>query len=938
MFAAGGNVSKFPDLSGDGQVTQKDILMGRGVIERQAGGPVPEMAPTPAPIPPEMEGQINAVEEQAAMGGEQAGLEYLAGTMEGIDAAQSFEEVINAMRGNQAPMQERRMELAGFVGDEDAFRTPDSVVAMVQPTIMLTEEGAMDSGIGQLMQALSDDVAMMGPEGQPTPVGQGVGELLMQGQPEPMPPMPQEMMAAGGPVIKKFAAGGAVQKFANGMGVNKMAGTGLERLYEMSPGMFKAIEGELDPQTLDALYPERLALYKEIYGDDDDERQRGFDLAQAGFALASGIDPSTGQNIAGRPFLSQVGSALTPLAQRQSERLSDQRKGERALRLAAMQSAEAEERRQKEELSQERQAIFGAVTQSGAQERDIDAALERMKRTQLFVTSEREGSQAFNLAMQDDRQAFESEAMDKRNQYTRDLARLNADLQSALSTQDFNEAKKINDQLNFIRRGQMNLAHDIRLAEIGQLHDNAMTMQADQFGRRGGLIELQGRVNLGLQENAQDFKKLMQDDQQRFLSLEKGLDRELSADQFDASLELKEDYLDLAAEEFAYKQALGPETLTSDSWWASFFRPAGVPEDQAQVLQNLNQRRRELENQMLNMNINLEPFKVRAATHLQQQEMMLRSEMAKSKQFMDMMGLYQSMGDRPIESSGDLLSILVDPRNIQAYGEGKYVKGMDMAIGQFLNPRTDPVTKESVLPLIPSDLAAAVRQRQEAGVAVPLGFMELLDRQFQVGGEVEAPEYLEPLSGTMLPGPTKRVPLEEYFQYDPIITGDTSDITQATGTRSGVLRRVAKLGEGIQNLVTGSDFEYTPQVNQAVSQVNALATLATVAMLGSIPGKDNVQLQTMVKELQVPGGELFLEDRPALEYFKTARRVVDFGIRQQELSIKTANLSRKEETKANIDLAHMKGIRSEYDNIIRAYENKLAPSQEFKEDLDQFFN
>ena len=28
----------FPDLSGDGQVTQKDILMGRGVIEKKYGG------------------------------------------------------------------------------------------------------------------------------------------------------------------------------------------------------------------------------------------------------------------------------------------------------------------------------------------------------------------------------------------------------------------------------------------------------------------------------------------------------------------------------------------------------------------------------------------------------------------------------------------------------------------------------------------------------------------------------------------------------------------------------------------------------------------------------------------------------------------------------------------------------------------------------------
>ena len=31
---------KFPDLSGDGKVTQKDILMGRGVIKKKHGGDV----------------------------------------------------------------------------------------------------------------------------------------------------------------------------------------------------------------------------------------------------------------------------------------------------------------------------------------------------------------------------------------------------------------------------------------------------------------------------------------------------------------------------------------------------------------------------------------------------------------------------------------------------------------------------------------------------------------------------------------------------------------------------------------------------------------------------------------------------------------------------------------------------------------------------------
>ena len=28
----------FPDLSGDGKITKKDVLMGRGVINRKAGG------------------------------------------------------------------------------------------------------------------------------------------------------------------------------------------------------------------------------------------------------------------------------------------------------------------------------------------------------------------------------------------------------------------------------------------------------------------------------------------------------------------------------------------------------------------------------------------------------------------------------------------------------------------------------------------------------------------------------------------------------------------------------------------------------------------------------------------------------------------------------------------------------------------------------------
>ena len=44
---ANGGEAKFPDLSGDGKITQKDILMGRGVIKKAKGGVVKKRATRP---------------------------------------------------------------------------------------------------------------------------------------------------------------------------------------------------------------------------------------------------------------------------------------------------------------------------------------------------------------------------------------------------------------------------------------------------------------------------------------------------------------------------------------------------------------------------------------------------------------------------------------------------------------------------------------------------------------------------------------------------------------------------------------------------------------------------------------------------------------------------------------------------------------------------
>ena len=76
------------------------------------------------------------------------------------EEAESFEEMMNLTRGDVATVEERRAELASIVGEEDAQQTPDSVLAMLQPIMLLNaaeETGAqggetVDQGIGGLAE------------------------------------------------------------------------------------------------------------------------------------------------------------------------------------------------------------------------------------------------------------------------------------------------------------------------------------------------------------------------------------------------------------------------------------------------------------------------------------------------------------------------------------------------------------------------------------------------------------------------------------------------------------------------------------------------------------------------------------------------------------------------------------------------------------------
>jgi hypothetical protein len=292
--------SKLPE-----NVQQK---MNPALAKRYQQGGIASMM-DPASMPqgdPMMGGQMDpaqiAMMEAEAAGqaqGEQIGAMVGEQTMMGLDQAEDFQGAIDALRGNSAPLEARYQELAGFVGDQDAMQTPESVLAMVQPTIMMTEQGAVDSGIGQLMQQITGNVEMETPDGQPTAMAEGVGSLMGVGQ----QPAEKKLLADGGAVIGMSNGGNP--------------------FYEQALAEQQAILG--DPQQ----------------SKDFMQSQILFDIADRGLLFAGGVDPRTGENMSGAPLLSQIGRAASGLGATIGEQVAQQTAQERAVRAAALQRAQS---------------------------------------------------------------------------------------------------------------------------------------------------------------------------------------------------------------------------------------------------------------------------------------------------------------------------------------------------------------------------------------------------------------------------------------------------------------------------------------------------------------------------------------------------------------------------------------------------------------------
>ena len=374
MFRQGG--AAFPDMNNDGKTTYADILIGRGVEFKQEGGiagmmAAPGMAGAMAAqsdMPTEAVGQAAGAIDPSMLEGM---LAEVASNIENMDAAEDFESVMNAMRGDNATIEERRDELAGVVGPEDAAQTPESVLALVQPVMQLA---SIDQGIGGLAQ-----------EEMTEPVEGAMAEGIMSTvAPPPQEAAPMPPAGMGGPPPVNFNQGGLVRRgdnqpvkyFANG-------GVDFEALEPFmgprvgtTPGEQELLRRRIDAAIAPVAPPnanvptqgdgsrlrELMEAQKEIYreyglGDaasratDLEEQKRLtqaqmlFDIANTALTFAApmegerrGLSPA--ERLALAATKTQLPQTIGARAQQQLEMQKAAKKEERAIDLAALQSAE----------------------------------------------------------------------------------------------------------------------------------------------------------------------------------------------------------------------------------------------------------------------------------------------------------------------------------------------------------------------------------------------------------------------------------------------------------------------------------------------------------------------------------------------------------------------------------------------------------------------
>tara|TARA_R100001443_G_scaffold117338_2_gene141520 strand:- start:3341 stop:5839 length:2499 start_codon:yes stop_codon:yes gene_type:complete len=294
-----------------------------------------------------------------------------------IDNAKDTEGIINAMRGNEASIEERYNELASYVGEEDASKTPETVLTLVQPTFSLMDMAKQSAPMGGIADVNITEASPMSSPG----MDEAVNRMIQGEQPvfrQTGSPATGENFGFGSttygqiyPNIGVYAPDyqtidrSAIQQDAN------------ELLKTMNP-YFTNIEqriANITPEnrlaTFQSYLPERkttqdlLTEYETLLGTDDKTANQ----TQAYLALAK-----AGANIAGSDkglfgaVIDAGGEAVPTL----SKLASEQTARDRALKLTALQESK--------DIDKSIRDLAGKVALSAISDRnDLQTTLDKTK-------------------------------------------------------------------------------------------------------------------------------------------------------------------------------------------------------------------------------------------------------------------------------------------------------------------------------------------------------------------------------------------------------------------------------------------------------------------------------------------------------------------------------------------------------------------------------
>ena len=285
----------------------------------------------------------------------------------------SPEILMNNLRGDMRSIDARREELADLVGFREAEETPEGVLTLLQ-------------------SVLAQQAAAPAPP-MPAPMPQGMPPQMAGMAPPPMPAGPAPAMAGigglpmdQGPAPMAMANGGMVQYFQDGSeeeGVTPNSGAYPPEEIAAAIARYRQIMNQ-QPETVPDLragVDQNLALYQDILGSDpkDTQAQMLFDIGQAALGYAGNVGPD-GQPLRGSAA-ARLAGATRELPGRIGQRAAGMSKEAQALKMAALQAAEAQ--------------------RSAAQERNVKLAERQADMYKDIITSKPAKLSAYEEKIQD---------------------------------------------------------------------------------------------------------------------------------------------------------------------------------------------------------------------------------------------------------------------------------------------------------------------------------------------------------------------------------------------------------------------------------------------------------------------------------------------------------------------------------------------------------